>query len=225
MLAYAEGRQRIGERGSSPSTMLFIIGAHVAFVAVAMSIKMVTDPPRGDPPITVDLIDTSKPLPPPPPATEQPDTKPIQSTLDQPVVIVPVPISSGESLDSAPTPVVPSGVPAGNSVEIPTLPPTRPIIVEPVRTGPRLNTPEHALKPPYPASKLDSQQEASLRLQLSIDERGRVTSVSPVGSVDRAFFEAARKHLIARWRYKPATVDGNPVTSSTVITLTFQLEG
>lgn len=225
MLAYAEGRQRIGERGSSPSTMLLIVGIHIAAVAVAMSMKMIIDPPQPQPPIKIDLIKTKPPSPPPPVPATQPVTKPMQSTIDRPVVIVPTPTSSGETFDSTPMPTTPIGLLASNNVEIPKHPPAGPVIVEPVRTGPRLNTPESALKPPYPASKLDSQQEASLRLQLSIDERGRVTAVQPVGSVDRAFFEAARKHLIARWRYRPATVDGSAVASSTTITLRFELEG
>lgn len=63
-----------------------------------------------------------------------------------------------------------------------------------------------------------------LKLRLTIDERGRVIAVDPVGSADRSFFQAARKHLMASWRYKPATEDGRPVASSTVITLRFELE-
>ena len=50
-----------------------------------------------------------------------------------------------------------------------------------------------------------------LRLRLSIDERGRVVSVEPVGRADRSFLDAARKHLIANWRYKPATEDGKAI--------------
>ena len=63
-----------------------------------------------------------------------------------------------------------------------------------------------------------------LRLKLSIDERGRVIAVEPVGRADRSFLEAARRHLIAKWRYKPATEDGKAIASSTVITLTFRIE-
>ena len=225
MLAYAQGRQRIGERGSSPSTMLLIVGIHIAAVAVVMSIKMVGDRGPVRPPITVELLDEPLPPPPVPEPTTEPMTTPVQSTIDQPVVIVPTQTSPSNTFDSRPMPEIAIGVIASNNTETPKHPPAGPIIVEPVRTGPRLNTPESALKPPYPASKLDSQQEASLRLQLSIDEAGRVTAVQPVGSVDRAFFEAARKHLIARWRYRPATVDGSAVASSTTITLRFELEG
>ncbi|MEO6359118.1 MAG: energy transducer TonB [Sphingomicrobium sp.] len=223
MLAYAERRQRIGERASSPSTFLFIVGVHVAAVAVAMSMKMVVDGPTTKPNTDVFWVDPVKPPPPPPPTTDT--SKPSQSSVTRTDPIVPARPSDNQVFDTRPTPFIPIGPLAGNELKIPQMPPARPIIVEPVRAGPRLDTPEWALKPPYPRSKLDSQQEASLRLQLSIDERGRVTAVEPVGSVDRAFFEAARKHLIARWRYRPATVDGSAVASSTTITLRFELEG
>jgi protein TonB len=92
------------------------------------------------------------------------------------------------------------------------------------RTGPRFITPDWALRPPYPDDKRRLEEEATLKLKLAIDERGRVVAVEPVGKADRSFFEAARKHLIAKWRYKPATEDGRPVPSSTVITLRFELE-
>jgi protein TonB len=93
-----------------------------------------------------------------------------------------------------------------------------------VRTGPRFATPDWALRPPYPADKQRLEQEAVLKLRLTIDERGRVVAVDPVGNADRSFLDAARKHLIAKWRYKPATEDGRAIPSSTVITLRFELE-
>jgi hypothetical protein len=46
-----------------------------------------------------------------------------------------------------------------------------------------------------------------------------------VGRADRAFLDAARRHLIAHWRYQPATEDGRTITSSLTITLRFQLDG
>jgi protein TonB len=81
------------------------------------------------------------------------------------------------------------------------------------------------LRPPYPASKLLTEEEAVLILRLSIDERGRVVAVDPVGSADPVFLGAARRYLVAHWRYKPASRDGSPVASSTIITLKFQLDG
>ena len=85
-------------------------------------------------------------------------------------------------------------------------------------------TPDEALRPPYPNSKLRDEEEATLKLRLSIDARGRVTQVTPVGHADSTFLEAARRHIIRAWRYKPATEDGVAVSSTMVISLSFRLE-
>ena len=98
-------------------------------------------------------------------------------------------------------------------------------IVTPIHRGARLLTSTSELKPPYPASKLLREEEAVLTLRLSIDERGRVVAVDPVGRADGEFLAAARRHLIAHWRYSPATDDGRAVGSTTTITLRFQLDG
>jgi protein TonB len=70
-----------------------------------------------------------------------------------------------------------------------------------------------------------SEEEAVLRLRLSISDDGRVIAVDPVGPADRTFLDAARRHLIAHWRYQPATEDGRTIASSIVITLRFELNG
>ena len=50
-------------------------------------------------------------------------------------------------------------------------------------------------------------------------------AVEPVGRADAVFLAAARRHLLAHWRFKPASDDGRAVASTTVITLRFQLDG
>jgi periplasmic protein TonB len=94
-----------------------------------------------------------------------------------------------------------------------------------VHRDPRLLTPASELRPPYPQSKLLSEEEATLRLKLTISDSGRVIAVDPLGAADRDFLDAARRYLIAHWRYQPASEDGRAVASSTVITLRFQLDG
>ena len=64
-----------------------------------------------------------------------------------------------------------------------------------------------------------------LTLRLSIDERGRVIGVEPVGRADRAFVEAARRHMMAHWRYAPASEDGRAIRSSVTVTMRFMLDG
>jgi protein TonB len=110
------------------------------------------------------------------------------------------------------------------SIDMPAIRPTLPIKPVPVRIAAVFATPENALRPPYPASKIRLEQEATLRLRLSIDTRGRVTAVEPVGAADPEFLAAARRHIIRSWRYKPATEDGVAVPTSIVISLAFRLE-
>ena len=226
MLAYAAGRQGIAARGSSPSTMLLIIGGHVAAIAIAMSVKMAIDHTEKARPTEVVWVEPER-LPPPPPPEAEPQPAPPrpQSTPYNPPAAIPLPSLSGPDFQTSPVPQPPAGPIVGNDPPAPPVPLPSPLVADPVRVGPRLATPASALRPPYPSSKLDSGEEAALRLRLSIDERGRVTAVDPVGAADPAFLASARRHLIAKWRYQPATVDGRPVATSTVITLRFQLEG
>jgi protein TonB len=186
-----------------------------------MTAKMAVPVIEDHGPIIVDPI----PLPPDPPPNPEPkaDQQPQAPKADpyQPPRVVPLPAPAGPSIDTTPIPVPDPGPTIGTD-PAPTPIPTPMPAVE--RTGPRFATPDWALRPPYPDDKRRLEEEAILRLRLSIDERGRVVAVEPVGKADRSFLEAARRHLIAKWRYKPATEDGRPIPSSTVITLRFELE-
>ena len=219
MLAYAASRPQTAGRKSSPNAMLAIIGAHVALVAVVMSAKMDLPQKLANTPLVIDLIHEDDP-PPPQPIDMPPAPRPAQSVVI-PDQVVPVPLPDPIAID--PTPPLPDPRPVVGPTPQPG--PTVDPIPTPVRTAARLLTSAYEIRPPYPASKLASGEEASLRLKLTIDERGRVIAVDPVGPADPAFLNSARRHLLSRWRYKPASEGGRAVTSTTVITLKFQLEG
>ena len=207
------------ERRRHPSALILIVGAHVAMLAAVMTAKMDLPMPF-DPTVTkVELLPEQKPPPENPPP--QPQDQPRRSVIDQVRPLLPVPQPLLPPLDSTPLPLPQPGPAVGEGLQPKADPLPRPA---PVRTGPRFATPDSLLKPPYPAQKLRMEEEATLRLRLAIDERGRVTAVEPVGSADPVFLAAARKHLLAKWRYRPATEDGRAVSSSTVITLRFQLD-
>ena len=219
MLAYASHRRTVAGRRPAPHALLVIIVVHIAAIAAVMSART-TVPERDRDRTEVELIR----IPPPPPPNPQPKAEPKRapSTVDRMPVIVPVPQPRLDQLD--PTPVPPFN-------NIPLIQPR--IISEPVpgiaasapvRVAARFATPASDIRPPYPSSRLDRGEQAVLKLRLSIDERGRVVAVEPVGAADAAFLAAARKHLLARWRYKPATEDGRAVASTTQISLRFQLE-
>jgi protein TonB len=219
MLAYAANRPAVAERRSAPNAMLAIVAIHVAGVAALMSAKIDLPTRIVDKPIDIDWIE---PVKPPPEPVEPTQPQPRQSTLTRTPQQVPLPTPGPIVID--PTPRLP------DFAEIigPRLDPVRRVdpipTPAPVKAGPRLTTPSTELRPPYPAAKLASGEEAVLRLNLTIDERGRVIAVEPVGRADGVFLEAARRHLLAHWRYKPATEDGRAVRSSISVTLRFRLE-
>lgn len=217
MLAYAAHRRRIAQRHSAPHLMLVIIVGHVALIAAVMSARMEVPIRIDDGPIVVDPI----PLPEPPPPNQPPPPSPpsSQPTIDRVPSIVPVPQPNPIPLDPPTLLPVPNPGPVGTAVPRP----GNALPKDPVRIGPRFATPPDAVRPPYPPSKIASDEEAVLKLRLSIDPRGRVVVVEPVGRADPAFLAAARRHLIAHWRYRPATEDGRAIASSTVITLRFEL--
>ncbi|QIL01518.1 hypothetical protein G7078_01070 [Sphingomonas sinipercae] len=211
------------ERKSAPKTLTIIIAGHAVLLAAVITAKMDLPASFGPTRTVVDLIEAPKDPPPPEPRAE-PTAKPVRSVIDRPLPLVPLPAEDdAPAIDTTPVVLPNSGPVIGPSRDpvIDLKPVPKPL---PVRTGPRFATPDSQLRPPYPADKISSEEEASLRLRLTIDERGRVTAVDPVGAADASFLTAARKHLIAHWRYRPATEDGRAVASSTVITLRFLLD-
>lgn len=221
MLAYAAHTPRPAGRTGSPKALALIIAGHGVLIAAVMTAKMEMVP--GVLPTITEI--TNIPIDPPPPepqpqARPQP-TKPIPqpSFIEEPPKIVDMGQSSQTSLATGPN--IRELLPVSGGGDTIALDPPKHV---PVRVAVRLNTPESALRPPYPLDMRRAEEEATLKLRLSIDARGRVTAVDPVGTANASFLEAARRHIIRAWRYKPATEDGVAVPSATVITLSFRLE-
>lgn len=219
MLAYAANRPVVGKAPSSPSAMLLIISAHVALIALVMSARMEFKPPQHKPTILVNV--PIKP-PPPPNPTAKPFRHPTELPISNPTHDVPLPHPDQTQLDSGPTTDTEVAV-GGGAANFPQV--ITQLIPVPVRHEARLLTPPDELKPPYPESKILSEEEATLQLRLAINDAGRVTAVDAIGPADRVFLEAARRYLITHWRYRPATEDGHPISSSVVISLSFRLDG
>jgi protein TonB len=219
MLAYAANTRPLG-RAESPKALVFIVAGHALLLGALFMSK--TEIMRNiSEPIKVRLVPAPKPPPPKPidePAT--PD-RPATSTVDKPTIIVPHPLPVPDLGDG---PKVTQFHPEiGTATELPYDPPIVPK-ADPVRVAARAVTPDELLRPPYPTSKLRAEEEASLRLRLSIDQRGRVVAVDPVGRTDPEFFASARRHILKAWRYKPATEDGMAIATVVEITLKFRLD-
>ena len=225
MLAYAAQNPRPAGTTGSPRALMLVVAGHAALIAAVLTAKM--ELVTGTPFDPTDIINIRTPPPPPPPPPE-PQTKPqpkpneplIQdSSIDQTETIVDMGHSTSLELDKGPT-IAELIKEIGPGTTVTPDPPKRDI----VKTAALSRTPDSALRPPYPNDKLRLEEEATLKLRLSIDVRGRVTAVEPVGRADPSFLEAARRHIIRAWRYKPATEDGVAVPSTMVINLSFRLE-
>ena len=213
MLGYAP---RSAQKKLRPATLGLIVLGHAGLLALVMTAR--SGDAFKDPFIPTDIIFV--PTPPPPPRIEpQPDPRPSRSRIDTVDPIVPPLPSPGPTVYPDPQPLPQPGPAIGTG----TLPTPIPLDPPLIRTGPRFATADDAIRPPYPDSMLQSGSEASLRLRLGIDERGRVVSVEPVGRADPTFLAAARRQILRVWRYQPAMEGAKAVPSTTTITLKFEL--
>ena len=223
MLAYTAQHPRPAVRAGSPKALALIVAGHAALIAAVMAARM--DVIRVTPLNPIDVIDIQSPPPPPAPAPEpRPEPKPRdpivqQSSIDQVKTVVDMGQSTSIEYDKGP-PIQELIKEIGPGTTI-TPDPPKPV---PIRTAAVSRTPEGAIRPPYPNDKLRMEEEATLKLRLTIDARGRVTAVEPVGRADPSFLEAARRHIMRAWRYKPATEDGAAVGTTMIINLSFRLE-
>lgn len=213
MLAYAP---RPDTKKLRPATLGLIVLGHAGLLALVMTAKSGEVFKNPFEPTVITFVPVPKPPPPPEP---QPDPKPSNSQITTADPIVPPLPQPGPAAEQFPQPLPQPG-PVIGSGTAPTVVPLDPPIV---RTGPRFATADAAIRPPYPMSKREMGDEASLRLKLSIDERGRVVAVEPVGRADAIFLEAARRHILRVWRYRPAMEGAKAVPSTTTITLKFEL--
>jgi protein TonB len=61
-------------------------------------------------------------------------------------------------------------------------------------------------------------------IRVTVGPDGRVKSAEKVRATTDAFYEATERHARARWRFRPATVDGRPVEARKTLTVEFRLD-
>lgn len=168
---------------------------------------------------------TQIPLADPPPPDPQPPAQPrIAKTATtppvhrlDPVVILP---PSGPVLGTTSDPVVPTFDPPVRPGPAASDPPIAPPVLVDAVIDPRH---AGAFQPDYPGNELRLNREGVVKVRVRIGVDGRIKAVEPVSSPGPAFFDATRRHAIARWRFQPATRDGIPVESWKVMTVRFRI--
>ena len=165
--------QGFADQGRHPRALMFIVGGHAVLVAAVMTAKTEVIPLVGPTKTVVELIKEVKPPPPLPPELVPPrpeyPVQPRDSQIDLQKPIVPIPTEDPVEF-AATLPQLPSLGPIGSGTESIANPTPK---LDPVRVAARFATPDSLLRPPYPDDKARLEEEGTLRLRLSIDERFR----------------------------------------------------
>jgi len=207
------------QKRASPTGFALVVLGHAALLGAVILIKG----PQFIRPQPVDTRIDFIPLPQDPqpdrPVDTRPDPAPTRVTLTRPDPIVPVPrrtdfgIQTGP-IDPGPIRIIPEP-----------LPPRQPDPAPPVRIEAELDPRfASALQPQYPASEQRAQNSGTVRIRVTIGTDGRVRAVARVSATSDAFFAAAERQALNRWRFRPATLDGRPVESTKLMTVHFRIE-
>ncbi|HEX9207792.1 MAG TPA: TonB family protein [Steroidobacteraceae bacterium] len=82
-----------------------------------------------------------------------------------------------------------------------------------------------ARDPVYPLQALRSKTRGWVELEFTILPNGAVGDVEVVGAEPTGVFEKAAADALAGWRFRPRTVNGQPVAQRSTITMRFDVEG
>ena len=171
-------------------------------------------PPEPDTPPPPQEPDTPPPPqePDPPPPPPEPDTPPPPPELDTP----PPPLEP-DPPPPPPEPVLPRD---DHIARVPDTPPS------PAPEQARVDAPPKPLKsikPDYPKGARQRGEEGDVALELSINARGGVDSVTVVASSGFPELDAAALHAATKARFVPAKVGKNAISSVARITISFRL--
>ena len=207
---------------ASPTGLTIVIAMHAAALAAVALMKGPVFVRAQFPPTIAEFI----PLPPdppknPPPPKVEPQT-PLPPSITRVPPVIDTPVERAE-LTAGPT-VVPDLAPTRRIPEVRRDPPPPPLPPAPVRTAaefdPRF---AGALQPPYPASELRAERSGTVRVRVTIGIDGRVKAIEKLSATSDAFWTATERHALARWRFRPATVDGRPVETTKTMNVQFEL--
>lgn len=187
-----------------------VMGLHIQRI-IRDDTPLVTYPVRDDPP-------------PPPDPQSKPhprDSQPAHDTVFVPK-LPPLPSDNltkttpDPSLPPNPFPPQPGAGDAGTPVE--------PVKPAPVIVGAQVD-PRYSglLQPPYPAAEQRAGRSGRVVLRVLVGADGRVHQVERIEAASDAFFAAAERQALTRWRFTPATRDGVAIEQWKVMSLRFEV--
>lgn len=205
--------------GHRPVAAALAIGLPVALVvAVALSPMIIETAPRTESPPWTSIF-LPKPEPEPPKPQPETQTQPTSSQATETVeTVFKLPADTANRVAEGPIMLDPPPVPPGPPVSIDPPAPPKLVLAE---VDPRF---AGLFQPEYPVREERAGIEGSVTLRVRIGTDGRVKAVELVRTDSPAFFEAAKKRALSKWRFKPATRGGTPEESWKEMTVRFQIK-
>lgn len=171
--------------------------------------------PPAEPTITIVPIDADVTPPTPPPVEvevvrPQATQAPVQQEIATPVVEQVV-------VDQGTLPVEAVVAPPAETGPVDIAPPSGPV------EGVRLEY-ASASSPPYPRDQIRAGHEGTVLLRVLVDIDGRPLRVDvDRSSGHRRLDDAARRHVLKHWTFRPAMKDGRPVQAVGIVPIDFSL--
>lgn len=203
------------QKSGSPTGFALVVAAHVAALGALALAKGPEFIRELHPPLVITPI----PINPDPPPVEPPRPRP-QAEQESRMTVAPTPtpvVTSFPTVEPTPFPPPPQSQPGPDRYAE-----ARPELPPPVRREAELLGRD--LQPPYPNTEQRAQRGGVVRIRVTIGADGRVSAVERVSATSDAFWRATERQALSRWRFRPATVDGRPVETTKVITVTFRID-
>lgn len=211
------------EKRRSPAGFVAVVAVHGAALAALIAFGTSTFLPPDKSGIKIITIRPDPPIPPEVPPPPRPHNDPTPRQIDR-VTIPPT--------DNPPVGPLAGPVTQERPYQAPETPPgpvhyaelSTPRVPDPVRHAAQVD-PNYrdALQPPYPPSMERAERNGSVRVRITIGTDGRVSGIEQLSATDDAFWRVTERQARSRWRFRPATVDGRPIVSTMVMTVTFRI--
>lgn len=223
-MAEAAFLERNRVRPAAAAMVVLLHGAALGALLLAKNPHII--PERFRP---INVIDVAPPEPPPPVPQDQPRPR-RQETVWTPTPTPPFPVPDAPRVPDEPLPPVPDLGSQASSDDVPGVPDLPPAPPPPAPPPPAPAVRRDAvmisgdLQPPYPASEQRAEREGTVVIRVTVGPDGRVKATQKVRATSDAFYETTERHARARWRFRPATVDGRPVEATKTLTVQFRLD-
>jgi periplasmic protein TonB len=217
-MAYSDiDRGIIQPKGLALATVLN--GSVLAFALLAGSTvaKLIKDPP-----LKVDWI--IEPIQAPPPPAKDQLVEPKKLVIPKRETNKTGPVTRNDLTESVAEDSGGGEIDLGLSVKIPEditpVPPPPNPVIRTARLDPRYAS---ALQPDYPPSMIRAEMEGSVAIRVLVGVDGRVKDVQIVKAASADFAEATKRQALKKWRFLPATSDGQPIESWREMNVRFEI--